>query len=346
MFFKTAIEHSDTEEIVNSEYLNWENFRNKTIMITGATGLIGTQIVKALQYANERMKLAIKIIAMGRSTEKAKKIFGDAELIYLCQDIVQPLSCKDRVDFIIHTANSTSSASFVEQPVETIDSIIIGTRNILDFARRNGVEGVVYLSSMEVYGEIPLSRREPLDENALGYVNILKPRSSYQEGKRLAECLCAAYAQEYSVPVKIARLAQTIGAGVDYNDNRVFAMFARNIVEKQDIVLKTKGETIRSYAYITDTVTALLLLLQKGASGESYNIANPATTCSIKEMAEMLCRNYPDSKLVFKLENDNKYLNTLKYYLSTEKIKKATGWTAKISLEEAYRRLIENFKIQ
>lgn len=342
MKFLTQIEKFDTREIVNSEYINWNYLKNKTVMVTGATGLIGSQIVKALLYANETLNTRIKIVAVIRNRSKAKKIFGTAKLDYICQDIANALKCKRKVDFIIHTANSTSSSSFVEKPVETIDSIVQGTKNILDFARKVESKSIVYLSSMEVYGEIPLDRLEPLLEKDYGYVDISKPRSSYQEGKRAAECLCVAYASEYNVPVKIARLSQTIGAGVDYNDNRVFAMFARNIVEKKDIVLKTKGETVRSYCYITDAVVAILKLLEQGIAGEAYNVANPETTCSIKDMAEMLCNKYKNSKLVFKLEQDNKYLGTLRYYLDTSKIE-ALSWKAKISLEEMFERLIKSF---
>ena len=263
-------------------------------------------------------------------------------LDFVYQDITKPIKFSKKVDYVIHTANSTSSASFVNNPVETIDSIVKGTKNVLDFARKSGVKSLVYLSSMEVYGEIPITREEPLSENDYGYIDILKPRSSYQEGKRAAEALCSAYANEYGLSVKIARLAQTIGAGVDSNDNRVFTQFAKSVVAGQDIVLKTKGETVRSYCYITDAITAILSLLENGKDGDCYNVANPDTTCSIKEMAEMLCHQYSRSNLVIKEENDSSYLSTLKYYLSISKIKSETNWAPLISLETAYDRLINS----
>lgn len=349
MKFKNNIEQLDTKEIVNSNLINWDFFRNKTVMITGATGLIGSQLVKAFLYANANKETNVNVVALVRNPQKVKDIFGNTKkdkIKFIYQDISKELKFNKKADFIIHTANSTSSASFVEEPVETIDSIVQGTLNVLDYARKVKSKSVVYLSSMEVYGEIPLTREEPLGENDLGYIDILKPRSSYQEGKRTAECLCSAYAHEYNVPVKIARLAQTFGAGVDYNDNRVFAQFARNIVEKQDIILKTKGETIRSYCYITDAVVAILLMLEKGDNGESYNVANSETTCSIKEMAEMLCNKYPSSNLAIQLEENKQYLGTLKYHLSSEKIQNKTGWVANVSLEKAYRRLVDSFYYQ
>lgn len=348
MNFKNKIEQLDTREIIESKYINWEFFQNKTVLVTGATGLIGTQIVKALLYANEELRTNINIIALARNKNKVNTIFGNTQcdkIKFIYQDIEKRLNYSRKVDYIIHTANSTSSASFVNKPVETISSIVQGTKNILDFARKVKAKSIVYLSSMEVYGEIPVSRQEPLTENEYGYVDILKPRSSYQEGKRTAECLCSAYAHEYGVPVKIARLAQTIGAGVDYNDNRVFAQFARNIVEQQDIVLKTKGETIRSYCYITDAVTAILSMLEKGNNGESYNVANPETTCSIMDMAKMLCEKYPSSKLVVNVDDRN-FPSTTKYYLSTTKYHNKSGWNAIVDLKEAYSRLISSFTYQ
>ena len=347
MIFKNKIENIDTVEIVNSKYINWEYFKNSTVMITGATGLIGFQTILAILYANETLNTDIKVIALVRNKQKAKKMFSrfsTNKLKFVVQDILKPVKTKNKVDFIIHTANTTSSKEMTEKPVETIDSIVAGTKNILEFAKNSKVKGVVYLSSMEVYGDIPLSRKKPLKEEDLGEIDLLKPRSSYPMGKRIAESLCSSYAKEYNVPVKIARLAQTIGAGVDYNDNRVFAQFARNIVEKKDIILKTKGETTRSYIYITDAVAALFCLLEKGAAGESYNVANPDTTCSIKDMAKMLTDKHRDSKLKFEIDDKpNFYLKTLKYELDTEKIESGLNWKPVISIEESFDRLIKGF---
>ena len=278
MKFINKIEETDTREIVESDFINWNIFKNKSFLVTGATGLLGAQIVKSLLYANEKLGTNINIIALVRNENKAREMFSnDANISYICQDIVNPIKYDGNIDFVVHTANSTSSASFVNEPVETIDSIITGTNNLFRFLKEKNTSSIVYLSSMEVYGDIPITREEKLKEDDYGYINILKPRSSYQEGKRAAECLCSAYTHEYGLPIKIARLAQTLGSAVNYNDNRVFAMFARNIVEKKDIVLKTKGETVRSYCYITDAVVAILSMLERGKDGESYNIANSKT---------------------------------------------------------------------
>ena len=345
MNFKTEIEKFDTQEIINSKLVNWEFFKNSTILVTGATGLIGSQTIISLLYANEIYNTNIKILALVRNKNKAEAKFKDIKtdnLKFVIQDITTPIDI-GYVDFVIHTANGTASKGFVETPVETIDTIVSGTKNILNYAQKQKIKSLVYLSSMEVYGNIGLDRTEPLKEIDLGYMDTMKVRNSYSLGKRLAENMCYSYFTEYSVPVKVARLSQTIGSSIDYNDNRVFMQFTRNVIEKQNIVLHTAGAPIRSYCYTTDAVVAILLMLEKGKNGEVYNIANPKTTCSIREMAEMLSKKYPDSKLEIKL-NESLYPDTTKYYLDTTKYYIDTKWEAQVSLEEMYRRLIESFK--
>ena len=342
MNFKTNIEELDTREIVNSEYINWEFFKNSTIMITGATGLIGEQIVKSLLLANEEKDTNIKVLALVRNKKKALSKFSkNKNLKFIVQDISKDVKYSGDVDFIIHTANSTSSKDFVEKPVETINSIMTGTKNILKFGREKQIKGMIYLSSMEVFGKTDFERVEPLKEDDYGYIDIINTRSSYPEAKRLAETLCHSYFKEYGLPVKVARLVQTIGAGVDYNDNRVFAQFARNIVEKKNIVIKTTGKSARSYCYITDAITALFKLLEIGNNGESYNIANENTNCSIKELAYMLANKYQDSKVEFQLDNKF-YPPATKLFVDITKLK-ALNWSAKIDLEEMFDRLVKNF---
>lgn len=350
MQFKNDIEAEDTRQIVDSEYINLDYFKNSTIMITGATGLIGSQLLLSVLLANELYNANIKVLACVRNLQKAEKMFSNVitdNLKFVVQDIIEPLKIEDNVDFIIHTANSTSSKDFVEYPVETITSIVLGTKNILDFAKDKKAKSVVYLSSMEVFGKTDFQAEKPLTESDYGYIDLAEVRSSYPEGKRLAENLCVAYAKEYDVPVKIARLVQTIGANVSYSDNRVFSQFARNIAENKDIILHTKGETIRSYCYVTDAITGILAIAEKGKNAFVYNIANPETVCSIKEMAEMLCEKYPASNLKFELENDeNKYyLPKLKTVLDITRLSDL-NWKPKVSLEEMYEKLIANFKQQ
>ena len=347
MKLTNEIIENDTLEIINSPYINWSEFSNKAVLVTGANGLIGAKIIETLLNAPQN----IKIIALARSKERLENLFfaeiqqGLITPIY--QDVTDEITFDENVDYIIHTACGTASKSFVEKPVETIDTIYTGTKNILDFALKKRCKGLLHLSSMEVFGQTDFNKETPLKENELGYLDISQPRSSYPEGKRLAENLCIAYAKEYNVPVKIARLVQILGANVDYNDNRVYVQFARNIVENKDIILHTKGDTERNYCYITDAISGMFVILQRGTNGECYNLANPHTACSIKQMAENLCKKYPTSQLKIDLTNENAkfYLPKVKTILDTQKLE-ALHWQPQVGLDEMFSRVIKSFQYQ
>ncbi len=343
------------EEDINkiiSQKNYFEVFENSSILVTGATGLLGSVLIMALlKYANENTK-KITVYAACRSKEKFEKKFED----YICNDLIPIYSDITRLDFsnlaidyIVHGASITDSKTFIEKPVETIFTAFEGTRNLLSQCVNKNLKGFVYLSSLEVYGTYKgFDGIKKVTETDFGYINFLSVRSSYSEGKRMIENLCVAYASEYKVPVKIARLSQTFGAGVEYNDNRVFAQFARAVIENKDIILKTKGETVRNYCYTTDAITGILTVLNKGIVAEAYNIANSDTTISIADMAELFCKLYTntESKVLFDIsENTEKlgYNPIMKIELDSEKLQ-SLGWSANITFEDMCIRLIEGMK--
>lgn len=328
-----SIFEEDIKNIIND--FDMSVFDGKTILVTGATGLIGKLCVKSLLNSGYNTQ----VIALVRDEEKAKNIFGESKrLTYLVQDINQRINTTRRVDYIIHAASTTSSKDFVEKPVETIYTAINGSRNVLEFAKNKRLEGMVYLSSLEIYG---VNEKENIKERDYGYIDILNPRSSYSESKKMVETMCISYGTEYGVPVKIARLAQTFGAGVSISDNRVFAQFAKAIINKENIVLHTKGETKRNYCYTTDTVRGIFTILTKGKNNNAYNVANENSYCSISEMAHLLENEY--TKVEYKIDEVNRGYNpTVKIALNTEKLN-ALGWEAKVNLKEMFDRLIMNF---
>lgn len=328
-----SIFEEDIKNIIN--YFDMSVFDGKTILVTGATGLIGKLCVKSLLNSGYNTQ----VIALVRDEEKAKNIFGESKrLTYLVQDINQRINTTRRVDYIIHAASTTSSKDFVEKPVETIYTAINGSRNVLEFAKNKRLEGMVYLSSLEIYG---VNEKENIKEEDYGYIDILNPRSSYSESKKMVETMCISYGTEYGVPVKIARLAQTFGAGVSISDNRVFAQFAKAIINKENIILHTKGETKRNYCYTTDAVRGIFTILTKGENNNAYNVANENSYCSISEMAHLLENEY--TKVEYKIDEVNRGYNpTVKIALNTEKLN-ALGWEAKVNLKEMFDRLIMNF---
>lgn len=328
----------------------WEQLEGCSVLVTGATGLIGTQIVLALLNANAEKKLGMTVYAVVRNKEKALKLFkyaDEASLKLVVQDIQSPFELEEDIDYIIHGASVTSSRDFVDYPVETIMTAINGTRNVLELAREKNVRGMVYLSSLEVYG-IGDFGDSAVKEDTFGPIDCMSVRSSYSEGKKLVECLCASYASEYKVAVKVVRLCQTFGPGVVYSDNRVFAQFARSVIEGKDIVLKTDGSTERNYCYTKDAVSAILTVLVNGVVGEAYNAANKNTTVSIREMAQLLIDKYPEggSKLVFDIAEDAAKLGynpKVRLSLDTEKLE-GLGWKASVDLPEMFERLVESMK--
>jgi dTDP-glucose 4,6-dehydratase len=329
-----------------AEKSDWSKLYNSSILITGATGLIGRQLIFLLLYLNENKNANIRIYALIRNEQNAKTLFGSVNIDFILNDIRQPLKIGNKIDFIVHSASITESRVFVDNPVETIDTAYTGTRNVMEFARLNKVQSIVYLSSMEVFG-ITDSRLSDVKESDYGYIDILNPRSSYSESKRLCECLCVCYSAQFGVPVKIARLTQTLGAGIGYSDTRVGAYFARCVIEQKNIVLNTEGNPRRPCLYTRDAISAIFSILLKGKNGEAYTVANSATAISIREIAELISTKIAENKISvkFNITNPQEYAfnQGLNLFLNTDKLE-SLGWYAEVGLEDAYRRMIESMK--
>ena len=331
----------DRKQICDSPFVPWEKLRDKTVFVTGATGLIGFNLIEALLYAGRKRDLNLRILALVRDREKAEERFASAgkngngiRFVEGCiEDLPDP---EGPVDYIVHGAAQTASGMFVKQPAETIRTSIWGAGNVLEFARHKRVLGMVYLSSMEVYGQPP--RGHKVTEKESGVFSPLDMRNCYPLSKQLCENLCCAYASEYGVPVMIARLAQVFGPGMHWRDRRIFAEFARCVAEKKNIILKTRGETERSYLYAADAVTAILTVLLKGKPGCAYNAADEESYCSIAEAAEKIA-GISGIKVCFELQDEKQlgYPKTAYLDLDTEELR-ALGWNPGRKFEENLER--------
>lgn len=323
------------------EWLNLDDLRDATVLITGGTGLVGFNLLQEL--ARVKVSLNIRILALVRNTEKAQRVFApflnQVELV--CGDVQEELTLSDSVDYIIHGASITSSKAFVENPVETIMTSVMGVRNMLEFGRGKNIRAMVFLSSMEVYGTPKDDAL--LTEADVGYLNPLSIRSSYPESKRMSESLCVAYAKEYGVPVKIARLAQTFGPGMQPGDKRAVVQFLQSALNQKDIKVKASGESSRMYLYTFDAVSALLTILLHGKDGAAYNVANKETYCSIRTLAETIVEVTGGNSWVLvntgTEEERRIYPPDSFLRLDTSKIE-MLGWCARYNLRESIRDLM------
>lgn len=342
---KQTLFDENIEEIERISFIPWEKLAERVILITGATGLIGTTLIRVLDDINQRKNLHLTVLALVRNEERAKErfseILGNGMLKLVVGSVESLPSMNQKIDYIIHGASQTASKEFVNHAVETIYTALTGTRNLLELAKEKQVVSMVYLSSMEVYG-YP-TKGHKVTESEIGAFSPLELRNSYPMSKVMSEMMCRAYAEEYQVPVKMIRLTQTFGPGVSWNDSRVFAYFARCVKEKTNIVLKTKGETERSYLRSIDAVTAILSILLNGESGQAYNAADENTYCSIAEMAERVAED-GGIKVEYDIQDSatTGYLNTLYMDLDTTALKEL-GWMpfgGGMSISEMYQEMI------
>lgn len=331
------IQIQDIREFVDSFELA-DELCSSSFLITGATGLIGSTLVHCLMA----LDCGIHIVAPVRNVQKAYAMFGEEtkEMELIECDLLSFDYCTiGSVDYIVHCAAPTSSKFFVEHPVETFDTIIKGTSVLLDFAKKYPVKGFVYLSSLEVYGSIS-DDSQPITEDIQGYWDPMNVRSSYPVAKRAAENLCCLYAHQYGVPVNVARLTQTTGAGIAKDDNRVIAQFARLAAEGHDIILHTKGEAARPYCYTTDAVSGILYILLRGVKGDAYNVANEDTYISARGMADYLKAYFaPHINVLIEMNDNMGYAPVTKLRLSSQKLR-ALGWKPRYGLKDMFEKLI------
>ena len=315
MWLENKVFKEDMDYIINVDFIDWSKLNNKTIFITGATGLIGYYLTCALLYRNMVFNSQIKIIVLVRNMAKAKQMFSTQlnynNINFIEGELENFPDIVENIDYIIHGAGPTDSRYFVEYPVETIKTSVFGTINILELARQKNISGMIYLSSMEVYGVN--KKEEKINESHECDLDTTLARNSYPESKRICENLCASFHSEYEVPVNILRLTQTFGPGIDKNDNRVFAQFLKAYFNEQDIILKTPGRTCRSYLYTADAVTAILAVLLCEKYNNVYNCANEDTYCSILDMANLVANEISKSNINVKINLDNTEL--LKQYM-------------------------------
>lgn len=321
--------------------LPWERLDHKRVLISGASGMIGSFLIHVLMERKED----IEIIALGRSEEKAKASLGrywDEKCFqFLSHDINAPLDNMGRIDFIIHAASNTHPKAYASDPIGTVTTNVLGSINLLEYAARNGVERFLFASSVEIYGE-NRGDQEYFDESYCGYIDCNTVRAGYPESKRTGEALCQAYHAKYGMDVVIARLARTYGPTMLKEDSKAIAQFIKNGLRKEDIVLKSEGTQLYSYTYVADAVSGLLTVLLKGECGQAYNIADSRSDLTLRALAGLIAEA-AGKRVIFQLPDKQEaagYSKATKAVLNGEKLRKL-GWSAQWDIGGGIKRTLE-----
>lgn len=329
--------------IQNIEY---EKLRNKTVLITGASGMIGSYIAYVLKVLNMDKKMNIHLVLNVRNKKKLQEEFlNDNNIDIIEQDVTEKFNYAENIDYIVHAASPASPKIMKDHPFETNIANTIGTYNTLLLAKEKQVSGYLFISSREVYGE-PMDNMDVfLEDGPLGQVNPLVPRNGYAEGKKAAENMCVSMHEEYNINTKIVRLAHTYGPGMSITDGRVQADFLNNVINNQDIIMKSQGTQVRTYTYIADAIEGIFKVLLS-SKDIVYNIADD-NEISIKELAEVLV-SLSDNKSKLVIEIDSSLAKGSASFqrgiLSNKKIKNELNWHPHYNVHDGFLRTINYLK--
>jgi nucleoside-diphosphate-sugar epimerase len=345
-----AIIQSDLDRILEAK-LSWERFAGKTVLVTGAAGFLAAYVVETLLRLNEVSgRSPVKVLALVRREQAARQRFARhlrrKDLVFLYQDVCDPLALEGPVHFIVHAASSAAPRAYCKDPLGTFGANVFGTRQLLELAVRNPVEGFLFLSSGEVYG-LGNDTVIPTHEDAFGYLDPANVRSCYGEGKRGGETLCACYAAQHGVPATMARIFHTYGPGMPLGDGRVFTDFVADVLEGRDLVMRSDGTVSRAFCYLADAVEGLFTILLKGNPGTAYNVGNDKAELKVRELAELLVGLDPALGLKVRREepSDGDYLpSPIQRGCPDVTRLRELGWAPRIDPEEGFRRTIRSYR--
>ncbi len=330
--------------------LPWEKMKGSSILITGASGLVGSFLVDVIMQKNSEEDFDCKVYALGRNAQHAKERFANyfnrKEFSFISHDMNEPLQVNDlgKVDFVLHLASNTHPVAYSTDPIGTITTNIIGTNNLLQFAVEHGAKRFAFASSNEIYGE-NRGDVEFFDEKYCGYIDSNTLRAGYPESKRCGEALCQSYKRQMGLDVVVMRLTRTYGPTMLLSDTKAISQFIRKGVAGEDIILKSAGTQFYSYTYVADAVAGLLTVLLKGESGEVYNIADAPGDMMLKDLAATIA-NIAGKRVRFELPDEVEkagYSTATKARLDGTKIKNL-GWTMQYDMQNGLARTIEILK--
>lgn len=338
----------DIEHILKRLGRSIDKLSGKHVLITGASGLLGSYLVETIAYVNTKKKRSLQchVLAMQkkRITKKHRLgyLLGRKDIQFVYHDASYTFRPPHRLDYIIHAAGISAPALFLADPLGTIDVNVKGTRWILEYAKKNRVTSVLYVSSGEIYGNPP-PESIPTLETYTGNASTLGPRACYISSKRLAETLCRIYFETYGVPVKIARPFIVYGPGLGITDRRVMADFIRQGLQGKPIEMASAGRDTRSYCYIEDATVAFFQLLLSSKNGEAFNVASDLEEVSIRNLARLVHKTCHIKKPVRVIEKNASYIQGAPNRVMPDisKLKTAFGYIPEVGIEEGLKRTIE-----
>ncbi|MBI4571564.1 MAG: NAD-dependent epimerase/dehydratase family protein [Chloroflexi bacterium] len=285
----------------------------RTFLVTGAAGFLCSYVLDAVVAANDAgLDPPCRLIALDNFlsgvADRVEHLSRRKDVRLVRHDITRPFEPGDPVHWILHGASIASPTFYRRYPLETIDANVLGTRHLLELARR-GTSGMVMLSTSEVYGD-PDPACVPTSEDYNGNVSCTGPRAPYDESKRLAETLCATYHRLYGIPVRTVRPFNVYGPGQRLDDRRILPDLMAAALERKAIVLHSDGRATRSFCYVKDAVRALLVVLLEGANGQAYNIGNDEEEVCIADLAQHVreLAGPPWLAVVHEMSQDRHYL--------------------------------------
>lgn len=342
--------YMDDVRYVASLPLPWEKLQDRTLMLSGATGMIGSFLVDVIMQ-KDMEDLNCKVYALGRNEERARvrfsaDFFEKGYLDFVKYDVREPLifDPNENIDFILHLASNTHPVQYATEPISTVTTNIIGLMNLLDFAVEHKTSRFAFASSNEIYGE-NRGDVELFDESYMGYIDSNTLRAGYPESKRCGEALCQAYKAEKGLNVVIPRLTRTYGPTMLMSDTKAISQFIKKSVAGEDIVLKSEGYQYYSYTYVADAVSGLLTVLICGENGEAYNIADISSDITLRDLAGILAR-INGKEVVFELPDAVEsagYSKATKARLDGSKLRKL-GWKPKYEIFEGLERTVNTLR--
>ncbi len=342
----------DDLKVICALDLPWEEMKGKSIMISGATGMIGSTLIDVLMMQNHQRKLDCKVIALGRNEDKARARFQeyweDAQFHFVKCNINDKENLVKAVDeslnqeaYIFHAASNTHPVAYASDPIGTVVTNIIGLDNLLSFAADHCCSRFLFASSNEIYGE-NRGDVELFDEKYCGYIDCNTMRAGYPESKRAGEALCQAYIRQRELDVVIPRFTRSFGPSLLSTDTKALSQFLRKGVAGEDIVLKSAGTQYFSYTYVCDAVGGLLYCLLKGECGEAYNISDVSCDITLRDLAKTIA-DYAGRKVVFEIPDEVEsagYSKATKARLDSTKLQ-GLGWKAQFDMKTGLEHTVE-----